>query len=155
MRNKLRAFFILASLLVFSISAAEQGASESCPVTLVAQGVQGTKGVIGFVVFASKNGWPEKHDLAFRQKATAAKPGDVSVVIPDMKPGRYAIAMIHDENENKRIDKKPSGRPREGWGVSNNLKATLKPPGFEAATVEIKCGARVAIKIQYPGAAKE
>ena len=137
------------------ISAAEQVASENCPVTLVAQGVLGNKGVIGFVVFTSKIGWPEKHALAFRQKAAPAKPGDVQVVIADMKPGRYAIAMIHDENENKRIDKKPSGRPREGWGVSNNLKATLKTPGFEAATMEIKCGSRVAIRVQYPAATKE
>ena len=155
MRSKLRVFFILATLLAFPVSAAEQNDSENCPVTLVAQGVQGSKGVIGFVVFTTKEGWPEKHVLAFRKKAAAAKPGDISVVIPDMRPGRYAIAMIHDENENKRVDKKPSGRPREGWGVSNNLSAKLKPPGFEAASLEIKCGARVAIRVQYPAASKE
>lgn len=125
-------------------------AAEPCPVTLVAQGVDSTPGSVGFVVFASADGWPENHEKALRREAAPARPGEVAVTLPDLPSGRYAIALIHDENGNRRLDRKPSGRPREGWGMSNNPKAVLRTPGFPAAAVTLACGARVEIRVQYP-----
>ena len=124
--------------------------AEPCPVTLVAQGVDATPGSVGFVVFASADGWPENYQKAFRREAAPARPGEVAVMLPDLPPGRYAIALIHDTNANRRLDRKPSGRPREGWGMSNNPKAVLRTPGFQAAAVTLACGSRVEIRVQYP-----
>jgi uncharacterized protein (DUF2141 family) len=122
----------------------------ACPVTVVAQGVRGSEGTVGFVVFKSKAGWPEKSDEAFRSQGIKAKPGDMAAVF-DLPAGRYAIAVLHDENGNKHLDRKPSGRPREGYGISNNPKVLLKAPGFEAAAVDMTCGARVLVRLRYPG----
>ena len=121
----------------------------ACPVTVVAQGVRGSEGTVGFVVFKSKAGWPEKSDEAFRSLGLKAKPGDIAATF-DMPEGRYAIAVLHDENGNKRLDRKPSGRPREGYGISNNPKILLKTPGFEAAALNIACGDRVLVRLKYP-----
>jgi uncharacterized protein (DUF2141 family) len=126
----------------------------ACPVTIVAQGVRGSQGTIGFVVYSSKEGWPNKYEKAFLQKATAATPGDVSVTV-EIPPGRYAVALLHDENGNKRLDRKPSGRPREGFGISNNPKVALKTPSFAAAAVDIPCGDRVLIRVRYPSKTKD
>ena len=116
---------------------------------MVAQGVRNSQGSVGFVVYRSKEGWPDKYDQAFLRKAAQARPGNVSVVL-DMPPGRYAVALLHDENGNKRLDRNASGRPSEGFGISNNPKVILKTPSFTAAAVDIACGDRVLIRVRYP-----
>ncbi len=121
-----------------------------CPVTLIAQGVSGSPGSVGFVVFGSRDGWPENHEKAAGRQAAPAQAGAVAVTLA-LVPGRYAVAVVHDENGNRKLDRRPSGRPREGWGMSNNPKATLKTPGFDAAGLTVACGARVEILMRYPG----
>ncbi len=138
-----------ALVLFFGLLSLAPGA---CPVTVVAQGVRGTQGTVGFVVFNSKTGWPEKSDDAFRSKGIPASPGDIPATF-DMPAGRYAIAILHDENGNKHLDRKPSGRPREGYGLSNNPKILLKTPSFAAAAINVACGARIVIGVRYPAAA--
>ncbi len=63
----------------------------ACPVTVVAQGVRGSQGTVGFVVFNSRTGWPEKSEAAFRSKGVPAKPGELTATF-DMPAGRYSIA---------------------------------------------------------------
>jgi uncharacterized protein (DUF2141 family) len=46
--------------------------------------------------------------------------------------GDYAIAVIHDENGNKKLDTF-AGIPREGFGFSRNPPITFGPPRFAAA----------------------
>lgn len=139
-------------MVLGTISAPGTGLAQptpACPVTLVAQGVRGSQGSVGFVVYSSKDGWPSRYEQAFHRVATPARPGDIDVTI-DMPPGRYGIAVLHDENANKRLDRKPSGRPREGFGLSNNPKVVLKTPSFASAAVDLTCGSRLLIRMQYP-----
>ena len=120
----------------------------------MAQGIRGTQGAVGFAVYQAKQGWPDKYDLAMLHKAVPAKPGDVALAV-EIPPGRYAVALMHDENGNKRLDRKPSGRPVEGYGISNNPKARLKTPSFTSASIDIACGDRVLIQVRYPSSRKE
>jgi uncharacterized protein (DUF2141 family) len=46
--------------------------------------------------------------------------------------GSYAIAVIHDENGNGKLDTF-AGIPREGFGFSRNPVITFGPPSFDAA----------------------
>jgi uncharacterized protein (DUF2141 family) len=52
----------------------------------------------------------------------------------DIPPGTYAIAVIHDENMNGKLDKNWLGVPTEGYGFSNGAKAIFGPPSFEDAS---------------------
>lgn len=122
-----------------------------CGVTLAASGVKGKMGVVGFAVFSSEAGWPNAYEKAFKHEAVPAKPGVVELKLTGFAAGRYAIVALHDENENKKLDKKPSGRPTEGWGMSRDPKAVLKTPKFAAAAMDLKCGDRVEMRMRYPG----
>jgi len=51
----------------------------------------------------------------------------------DVPPGTYALAVIHDENMNGKLDANWMGVPQEGYGFSNDAKAALSAPPFEAA----------------------
>jgi uncharacterized protein (DUF2141 family) len=41
---------------------------------------------------------------------------DASFEFSDIKPGKYAIAVIHDENCNGKLDTNMFGIPKEGYG---------------------------------------
>ena len=52
--------------------------------------------------------------------------------LPGLRHGQYALAVIHDENGNGRLDTF-AGIPREGYGFSRNPAARFGPPRFTAA----------------------
>lgn len=49
-------------------------------------------------------------------------------------PGTYALAVIHDENSNGRLDSNPLGVPTEGYGFSNDATALFGTPSFSDAS---------------------
>ena len=52
----------------------------------------------------------------------------------DIPPGTYALAVVHDENMNGKLDTNLLGIPKEGYGFSNDAKALLGAPSFSAAS---------------------
>ena len=66
------------------------------------------------------------------QQQAAKIVGSVSqVVFKDVPLGQYVVRLFHDENGNKKLDTGFFGMPKEGWGVSNDVKAHFGPPKFE------------------------
>ncbi len=63
----------------------------------------------------------------------------------------YAIAVLHDENLNGRMDKSLLGFPLEGFGFSRNPEPLFGPPTFEKAQFLVVTEHQSqAIKLQYP-----
>jgi len=58
----------------------------------------------------------------------------------DIPPGTYALAVIHDENMNGKLDTNWLGIPKEGYGFSNDVKALLGAPSFSAASFKYDGG---------------
>ena len=56
--------------------------------------------------------------------------------LPALPRGQYALAVIHDENGNGRLDTF-AGIPREGYGFSRNAAVRFGPPRFAAARFSI------------------
>ncbi len=52
----------------------------------------------------------------------------------DIPPGTYALAVIHDENMNGKLETNVLGIPTEGYGFSNDAKGVLGAPSFSAAS---------------------
>ena len=67
-----------------------------------------------------------------------------------VKPGRYAIALLHDENSNGKADRALSMIPKEGFGFSRDAKVRMGPPSFKSAAFDYAgSGARMTIKMRY------
>lgn len=63
--------------------------------------------------------------------------------------GDYAVAVIHDENDNRKLDTF-AGIPREGFGFSRNPAVSFGPPRFAAARFTLTSDAdRQQIKMRY------
>lgn len=58
--------------------------------------------------------------------------GKVKVTFNNVQPGTYAIMVLHDENDNKRMDFELNGMPKENYGMSNN-PVSFGPPQFTDA----------------------
>jgi uncharacterized protein (DUF2141 family) len=59
----------------------------------------------------------------------------VKVLFKDLPPGEYALSIIHDINNNKKLDKNLIGIPKEPFGFTNNVMGTFGAPSFEDAKV--------------------
>lgn len=85
--------------------------------------------------------------------AAALLPIDASgarMVIGGLKPGRYAISVVHDANGNGKLDSNLLGMPVEGYGFSRDARGTMGPPSFEAAAFDLpEAGATQTITVVY------
>ncbi len=62
--------------------------------------------------------------------------GKATITFENVKPGEYAIMVLHDENDNKRMDFESNGMPKESYGLSNNPRS-FGPPQYEDAKFNV------------------
>ncbi len=110
-------------------------------------GARGTEGQVGCALHPSAEGFPMDAARA-TQLWLPASPAGVECRFTNLAPGRYAVAVSHDLNGNRRTDTNFLGIPTEDWGVSNNVRPTLRAPRFEEAAVQVAEGAPTTIEIR-------
>ncbi len=93
--------------------------------------VRNSEGVLGIALFKSEQGFPEKPEKAFALASIATNESPGEVIIENIPYGTYALSILHDENGNKKMDKTWIGKPKEGFGTSNNPKIRFGPPEFD------------------------
>jgi uncharacterized protein (DUF2141 family) len=96
--------------------------------------IQNRNGTVDCALFASPAGFPREflhaaqNVMVIKIRNTAAR-CDFEAI----PPGTYALAVIHDENSNGKLDTNLVGMPTEGYGFSNDAKARIVTPSFSAA----------------------
>jgi uncharacterized protein (DUF2141 family) len=116
--------------------------------TVVVENVNQDGGNIGVLVFNSTKGWPEDRFAALHDIVVSAHPGTVTVTVPGLPAGDYAVAVAHDVNKNHKVDKNFLGLPKEQWGMSNNPHATIKAPSFATARFSLTGDQEIHVKLQ-------
>jgi len=109
-----------------------------CALRIHVTGFRDDKGKAGGVIFASPAGWPEDRSKAVAHGGFDIHNEQVTEEF-EVPPGRYGIAVIHDENENQKLDRNFLGIPKEGFGFANNPRVLLSAPSFQAASTEVAC----------------
>ena len=93
--------------------------------------------------FPDCNGDP----AALKRSVAASQAG--SIHLGGVAPGSYALAVIHDENGNGRLDKF-MGIPREGFGFSRNPRIRMGPPRFDEVRFDVNGGrVRQSVQMKY------
>ena len=101
-------------------------------------------------MFNQDKGFPDKEQFAFRKERIPAKTGTMKLDFVNLPPGKYAFGVIHDENDNRVLDKGLFGIPKEGFCFSRQAMGTVGPPSFQAASVEVGNSVSVQmLKISY------
>lgn len=114
------------------------GYSQTCQVTLHVDGFRNHTGHLGVTVFRSPDGWPENNEKAFFHDSFPIVSDETTAKL-SLPEGRYAIAVLHDENSNHKLDRNFVGYPKEGFGFSNNPKVRLTAPAFDTAALPLSC----------------
>jgi uncharacterized protein (DUF2141 family) len=116
-------------------------------------GFKGTEGVALVVLYDSAESWLKVPKAA--QVARAKISGSsLNVELKGVKPGTYAISVIHDENKNDELDMRwlPYPKPKEGSGASGDADSSrVGPPKWENAKFDVAAeGKTVAVSVKYP-----
>ncbi len=96
-------------------------------------GVSNQKGEIMVALFDSPEGFPQNPGKAIKLGKSPAQKGDIVVHLKDVPPGKYAIALFHDTNGDAILNTNFLGIPKEGYGVSNNIKNKMSAPKYQQA----------------------
>lgn len=125
-------FWLTLSFVLLPLNGYSQ---TECPaINVKIQNIENNTGVIACAIFETGQGFPDKF-LKFATKImiTQIRGKDASFEFSDIKPGKYAIAVIHDENHNGELDTNWLGVPKEGYGFSSGAEVTLSAPSFSDA----------------------
>ncbi len=97
------------------------------------EGIRNSNGLIGISIYNSPHGFPNDLAKAIKTEFVTIKDNKAKIAINNLSEGYYAISVFHDENGNRKIESNWIGLPKEGVGVSNNVKASFGPPKFNDA----------------------
>ena len=104
------------------------------------EGFENTDGEAGVAVWNAARGFPEEIEHAVATTYVTIQDGAAVAWFDQLEPGRYAITVYHDKNDNRRFDKNWLGMPKEDWGVSNNVRPRLRAPRFTEAVRDLGVG---------------
>ena len=144
----------LAALLALPIAAMLGGASpaqQGATITVKVTELRNAKGIVRACMTTDEARFPKCRGVAGAYGATAqAHEGSVSFTFTGVKPGRYAVALLHDENSNGKADRALGMMPKEGFGFSRDAKVRMGPPKFSDAAVDIGAEDRtLTIRMRY------
>ncbi len=139
-------FSILLGLL--SISPTMAQAPSSFTLTIQVDNAESNEGYVLFMLFQGEDGFPNSPEKALAYDGTRLSNNTATIVFKDLEPGEYAVAVLHDENSNGKMDTNMIGIPREAYGASNDAKATFGPPKFADAKFSIAGNHEMKIKLR-------
>ena len=128
--------------LVIATSGISSSRVHAAEVVVNVSGITAPLGQIGCSLFESPANFP-MNNIEARQVWVKAATKGVSCEFQQVSAGRYAVSVGHDVNGNKSVDTNFIGVPTEQWGVSGNIRPTMRAPRFEEAVFTIPPNADV------------
>ncbi len=124
------------------------GATATSELSVDVSNLRSHKGMVRVCLTADPANFPACIDDAQAVTRSISATSD-SLRFDGLPRGEYAIAVIHDENGNKKLDTF-AGIPREGFGFSRNPPVTFGPPRFAAARFTLASDAdRQQVRMHY------
>lgn len=133
--TRVRCLVSCAALCLAGV-AASAPAQSPCPgIHVKILDIRNSSGAVACALFESSTGFPTEFlNSATRIMVIRIRESQARCDFLDIAPGSYALAVIHDENLNGKLDVNWLGLPSEGYGFSNGARAVLGAPSFSAAS---------------------
>lgn len=118
-------------------------------VVLEVSSFKNTRGTLNCRLFTKASDFPDGEGILTVRTPIAG--ANTTCTFPNVEPGTYAVAVVHDENSNGKLDKNFVGVPSEGYGVSNNKTYALSAPKWEESVFTITASERktLQVKLRY------
>jgi len=115
------------------VAAGQTSACQGIHVTIL--NIRNNLGSVDCALFDAPEGFPvEVLRSATRVVVMKIRRTEARCDFDDIPSGTYALVILHDENMNGKLDTNWLGIPKEGYGFSNNAKASFAAPSFSAAS---------------------
>jgi uncharacterized protein (DUF2141 family) len=114
------------------------------------EGLRNYRGQLLLSLFNQASGFPDDSKQSFRQMKipldSSLKPEGTWTNLP---AGRYAVALLHDENEDGRCAVNWLGIPTEGIGISSRKNRLWGKPTFQSASFWLTRDTTIIIHVHY------
>ena len=121
------------------------------PIEVSIENVKSSKGNIVVSIFKNEKSFKaEAPDLERSFSKKEVKKGKFSAVLK-LPPGTYGIAILDDENADRKMNYNALGIPTEGYGFSDFYHSGFSKPKFGNFSFQLFKGKKVlkAIKLRY------
>lgn len=154
---------VIALAAVAGAIAAPQAMAESTPpagclgersdtwLNVNVEGVRNGNGLITVTLYAddSRKFLAKKGSLDVLRFDATAGTTHACIFVP--RPAVYAIAVYHDEDGSRKLNRNGLGIPTEAFGFSNNPSTIAGLPAFRAVRLNVsKPGLTTRIQLRYP-----
>jgi uncharacterized protein (DUF2141 family) len=112
-------------------------AGDPTTLTIEIEGLRNRVGVVQVALFRTADGYPQHVELAAHTRTVPIELPTTVMTFDDLEPGTWALAVLHDENVNGRLDTTLLGVPKEGIGASREATRRLGEPRFDDARFEV------------------
>lgn len=143
--------FCIGLLLLISVSSfipAEK--KKGFSLTVDVNELRNSTGTVLFTLYNREDAFPDEHYKKYLKKITGKiVNGSASVTFENLPAGKYAVNILHDENNDGKI-KKGLLLPKEGIGFSNFQSIGFSNrPSFAKAAFNLNGDAKIKVKIIY------
>ena len=145
----IRKIAMLAMAMVLS-AFGNKSNKETYSLTVKVHGSRNSKGVLQFALYNQDGSIPDEHYTKYYKILTGEIiEGSSIVTFSNLPSGTYAVNILHDEDENGKIDKGLI-LPKEGIGFSNYKSIGLSNrPKFSRASFELNSDMTIGVKLIY------
>lgn len=145
--SRLSSLLALAALAALAVafcptpSSGQRPEAEPEPdvIIVLMRGLRNDRGVASAGAYASAATWTRSGEEIATCNGPVSR-GISRCWLENVRPGRYAIGVMHDEDGDGQFDTGFLGIPSEGYGFSRDVRGSLGPPSFESASFEYRGG---------------
>jgi uncharacterized protein (DUF2141 family) len=104
------------------------------------------QGSLRVAVYNSVKGFPE-NEPRLAARVLKLTNTDLNVSFKDLSAGRYAVAVMQDQNDNGVLDRNFFGIPSEPYGFSQQPSGKSGQPTFNQAAFELNANKEITVKL--------
>jgi uncharacterized protein (DUF2141 family) len=141
---------LLPLLMAFALGAATAASAQShARLSVSVEGMRNDSGSVRCGLYSSANGFREP-GREMRGAVAPIKDGHATCVFSGVPAGTYAVAVFHAEHNETQMETGLFGKPKQGYGFSNNPSSMFGAPSFDSAAFTYSSGAlHVPVRLSY------
>lgn len=147
-----RAALIIGAAVTFASAplAAETPDRDGVTVTIAISNLRNSDGVVRACMTVDEDRFPRCQGTPGAHSTVVPTSEAATITFHNVQPGTYAIALLHDENDNGRADRALGMMPKEGFGFSNDARVRMGPPRFNDAAIIVEAApVQQSIRMRY------
>lgn len=117
-------------------------AQQAIELTIVVKGFKSTAGTVKLQLVDADN----KEMITHVSPLTSTT---YTITLNVYKAGKYAVNILHDKNNNNKLDTNILGIPKEGWGCSNNARGVMSAPKFKDKLIDLSTNKTITINLVH------